>query len=550
VLTRLNHFAPAIPGDPMNRSKVTCCPRLSILIVSAVVTSGLLAGSPVHTDAGDVEGTAATDSSIRTFLGIPYAAPPVGELRWKPPQPAAHWTGVRKAAEFGSRCMQGHIFGDMVFRDQGISEDCLYLNVWTPATSSNAHLPVMVWIYGGGFAAGAASEPRQDGTNLAKKGVVVVSFNYRLGVFGFFSHSELAKESGHRASGNYGLLDQVAALQWVRRNVAQFGGDPHKVTIFGESAGSFSVSALMASPLSKSLFQRAIGESGAFFGDTLSLKPLARSEEADMKFAESIGAGSLDALRAKPATELLEAALNASKQNTVRFAPNIDGYFLPEDAYTIYSKGKQSHLPLLAGWNADEGSYRAIFEKDAPTAHNLVAHARTLFGDKADDFLKVYSSSTDEEAKRSAQDLAGDQFIGYSTWKWIEIQRATGGSPVFRYRFEQAPPMANDANPASADRGAYHSAEIEFVFGTLDSKHLPWRDEDRKVSDLMSSYWANFAKAGDPNGPGLPEWPPYGPKRGYQVMHLSATPHATPDQHRGRYQFLDSVKTHTQATEN
>jgi para-nitrobenzyl esterase len=309
----------------------------------------------------------------------------------------------------------------------------------------------------------------------------------------------------------------------------------------------------MASPLSRGLFQRAIGESGAFFGNTLALKPLAESEDADMKFAESIGASSLEALRAKTANDLLSAASPAARQVEDRFVPNIDGYFLPQDVYTIYAKGKESHVPLLAGWNADEGSYRSIFGKDAPTRENLVAHARALFGDKADEFLKFYPAKTDAEAKQSAQDLAGDRFIAYGTWKWIEMQRSTGGSPVFRYRFEQAPPAApnaSDTDASDSDHGAYHSAEIEFVFGALASKNLPWRDEDRKVSDLMSSYWANFAKSGDPNGPGLAQWPPYGPKRGYQVMHLNATdPHAAPDQHRGRYQFLDSLHSHKQLAE-
>ncbi len=249
-------------------------------------------------DSGQVQGTVSADSKVRMFRGIPFAAPPVGPLRWKAPQPVAKWDGVRQATEFGSRCMQARIYGDMIFRDSGPSEDCLYLNVWAPAAPSPGHLPVMVWIYGGGFTAGSASEPRQDGENLAKKGVVLVSMNYRLGVFGFFSHPDLTKESGHNASGNYGLMDQMAALEWVRRNIAAFGGDPDNVTIFGESAGSFSVSALMASPLAQGLFQKAIGESGAFFGATLSLKPLAAAEAADQTFADSLGAHSLEALRA------------------------------------------------------------------------------------------------------------------------------------------------------------------------------------------------------------------------------------------------------------
>jgi len=483
----------------------------------------------IKVDTGQVKGS--VSNGVATFKGIPFAAPPVGALRWQAPQTAPHWKGVRDAQEFGARCMQANIYNDMIFRDKGPSEDCLYLNVWTPAASAKARLPVMVWIYGGGFAAGAASEPRQDGENLAKKGVVVVSMSYRLGVFGFFSNAELAKESGHNSSGNYGLLDQAAALKWVHRNIAGFGGDPGKVTIFGESAGSFSVSAQMASPLAQGLFQRAIGESGAFFSTVLSQKPLAESEEADAKFAESIGAHSLADLRAKPAAELLDAA---GKQNGIRFAPNIDGYFLAQSVREIYAGGKQSHVPLLAGWNHDEGGYGSIFGKDPPTAANFVAYAHKHFGDRADEFLKLYPADSDEQAKRSAQDLAGDQFIAFSTWKWIEMQGATGNSTVYRYEFDDAPPGGD-----SPSRGAYHSAEIEFVFGALASKNLPWRPEDKALSDLMSTYWSNFAKNGDPNGAGLPQWPAYSSQANYPVMHLDAVSHAAPDDHRQRYEFLD-----------
>jgi para-nitrobenzyl esterase len=494
----------------------------------------LLAASPaavpdiVRVDNGRVKGV--VNNGVTAFKGIPFAAPPVGPLRWKAPQPPSRWKGVRTALDFGPRCMQGNIYDDMVFRDKGPAEDCLYLNVWTPATSAKARLPVMVWIYGGGFAAGAASEPRQDGQNLAKKGVVVVSMNYRLNVFGFFAHAELAGESEHHSSGNYGLLDQLAALRWVHKNVAGFGGDPANVTIFGESAGSFSVSALMASPLAQGLFHRAIGESGAFFGSVLSLKPLSRSEEADAKFAESLGAHSLAELRARPAAELLDAAV---KQNPIRFAPNIDGYFLPRSVREIFAGGQQSHVPLLAGWNRDEGSYHSIFQKDEPTATNFVAYAHQHFGDRAGRFLELYPAENDDQAKRSAQDLAGDQFIAFSTWKWLEMQGATGNSTLYRYEFDDAPPAA-----ANAEATAYHSAEIEFVFGALASKNLPWRPEDNALSDLMSSYWANFARIGDPNGTGLPAWPAYG-KESYAVMHLDANSHQAPDDHRSRYEFLD-----------
>ena len=318
---------------------------------------------------GVLEGVVSADGKVRTFKGIPYAAPPVGPLRWKAPQPAPSWKRVRKAADYGARAMQGRIYNDMVFHDPGPSEDCLYLNLWMPASPPPSKLPVMVWIHGGGFVAGSSSEPRQDAGNLSKKGVMVVSFNYRMGVFGFFAHPELAKESGHNASGNYGLLDQVAALQWIKTNIATFGGDPDNVTIFGESAGSFSVSALMASPLARGLFRRAIGESGAFFGNTLALKSRVQAEEAGVKFAEAaFGTTSLEALRAKPAQALLDAAL---KQPQSYFPPDIDGYFLPADCLSIYAAGQQSHVPLLAGWNRDEAGYQSYFTNDAPSPGEL-----------------------------------------------------------------------------------------------------------------------------------------------------------------------------------
>jgi len=521
----------------MNRDGAMC--RTLLLVIAMALGVRTMAADQVRTDKGAVEGAASADGKVRIFKGVPYAAPPVGALRWKAPAPAPRWTKVREATEFGARCMQGRIYDDMIFRDNGPSEDCLYLNVWTPATSSKAGLPVMVWIHGGGFAAGATSEPRQDGENLARKGVVVVSMNYRLGVFGFFSHADLAKESAHHASGNYGLLDQVAALQWVQRNIAAFGGDPHNVTIFGESAGSISVSALIASPLANGLFQRAIGESGALFSKTRRTKPLAESEEAHEKFADSLGTHSLEALRAKPADEILQAAV---KQELHLFFPNVDGYFLPEDVTAIYAGGKQSHVPLLAGWNADEGNFQSFFDKAEPTAQNFAERAQALFGDQAAAFAKLYAADTDDMAKRSAQDYSGDDFIAYSTWKWLEMHGATGKSPLFRYEFDDAPPAAEGDTAPS--HGAYHSAEIEFVFQALASKKLPWRPEDEKVSDLMSSYWTNFAKTGDPNGLGLPQWPVYKRDGSYEVLHISATPYSAPDAHRGRYEFLDAHAPH------
>ena len=504
-------------------------------VMLAMILAASVPGTErVHTTAGDMEGTVSADAKIRIFRGIPFAAPPVGELRWKPPLPASGWKTVLKATKFGPRCMQVHLYDDMFFRDNGPSEDCLTLNDWTPALSPGAHLPVMFWLHGGGDA-GGSSEPRQDGENLAKKGVVVVSCNYRLGVFGFFALPDLVKESEHHASGNYGLLDQVAALQWVRENIAAFGGDPGNVTVFGESAGAFSVSGLMASPLARGLFQRAIGESGAMFSDMYSVLTLAQSERRCQKFADSLGKHTLAELRALPADQLLQAA--AKQPEDWFWRANIDGYFLPEDTRSIYASGKQSHVPLLAGWNADEQGYADLLEKAEPTAQNYIARLHALFQDGAESYLKFYPAGTDGEAKQSAQDLASDLFISYSTWKWIEMHAATGKSPIYRYQFDDALPQ----RASVPSRGAYHSAEIEFVFDVLASKNLPWRPEDQKLSDLMSSYWTNFAKRGDPNGPGLPTWPAYGSQTHYQVMHLCADPYSHPDEHRARYEFLDSL---------
>lgn len=516
-------------------------------VASLVVLLGrsAVAADVVRIDSGLLEGTTEAAADIRVFKGIPFAAPPLGDLRWREPRPITPWPGVRKAVEFGPRPMQGRIYSDMVFRDTGPSEDCLYLNVWTPAKSAQERLPVMVWIYGGGFRAGAGSEPRQDGGNLARKGVVVVNFNYRLGVFGFLAHPELTQESGHGASGNYGLLDQVAALRWVRQNIAAFGGDPDNVTIFGESAGSASVCALMATPLARGLFRRAIGESGACFrvkSRKSERQSLAESEAQGVKFAASLGAKTLAGLRAKPAAEVLQAALGDAAS---RFDPDIVGYFLPKDLPAIFAAGEQSHVPLLAGWNADEVRVYQTFGTARPTVQSFVENVRKQFGGAAGTLLKLYPAGSEDEAVSAAGDLADDLFIGYETWKWIEMQYETGGSPVYRFSFDQPVPPApgaviNGAPATAKDVGARHAGEIEYVFGTQDSSNAPWQSDDRKLSETMMAYWTNFARSGDPNGSGLPAWPRYDKPDGYQVMHLSANVHAAPESHRERYEFLDT----------
>jgi para-nitrobenzyl esterase len=493
----------------------------------------------VKTDKGKVQGYVSTDGQIRIFKGIPFAAPPVGQLRWKPPQPAAKWHDTRQATSYGYHCMQPLLWDDMIFHDPGGSEDCLTLNVWTPAKDKNAKLPVMVWIFGGGFTAGATSEGRQDGENLAHKGVIVVSMNYRLNIFGFFVHPELTAESPQHASGNYGLLDQTAAIQWVHNNIQQFGGDPNKVTIFGESAGSFSVSAQMASPLAKTLFQRAIGESGGAFSATLPFVTREEREKVDPEKAGKIlGVTKLADLRVLSADQILKAATPEPGGNSVRYAPDIDGYFLPDSVSAIYAAGKQAHVPLIAGWNADE---EGIPQKTL-TVTEYTDTAQKRFGPNADKYLAAYSATTDDEALRAAKDLAGDLFIAHSTWRWLEAQVATGGQPVYRYHFEWPSP-GDKFHPAGT---TFHSDDIEYVFGTLDSRQgAVWRPEDRKMSDLIQSYWTNFAKTGDPNGGGLPKWPTYNATGGWQVMHLTPTPEARPDTQRARYEFLEQQPAKT-----
>src|SRR6202042_3721558 len=397
---------------------------VGIVLLAATTLQGANSKSHAKVDTGKLEGK--SDGTINAFLGIPYAAPPVGDLRWKPPARPAKWQGTRKATEFGARCMQSRIYDDMIFRDPGPSEDCLYLNVWVPARRPGGRLPVMVWVYGGGFAAGATSEPRQDGTNLAKENVVVVSMNYRLGIFGFFAHPELAKENAHNATGNYGLMDQSAALEWVKRNIAQFGGDPGNVTIFGESAGSFSVSEQMASPVSKGLFHKAIGESGgAFASHALPMRTKDQAAEEGARFAkDKLNADTLAALRALPAQKVLDAQLALKGEG--RFAPNIDGYFLPESPEAIFAAGKQSDVPLLAGWNRDEGSFG--MPKDKQYAAALKGIATKDFTAKSDEFLKLYAADDNAQAARSLEDYEGDYFIAFSTWRWIDAQLKTGKS--------------------------------------------------------------------------------------------------------------------------
>jgi para-nitrobenzyl esterase len=486
---------------------------------------------------GVVEGTAET-SGIRSFKGIPYAAPPVGALRFADPQPVQSWQGVRKAQAFGPRAMQLPLYSDMKFRSDGMSEDCLYLNVWTPATAAGAHLPVLVYFYGGGFACGDGSEYRYDGESMARRGIVTITVNYRLGIFGFLAHPDLSRESVHHSSGNYGLLDQHAALVWVQQNIAAFGGDPARVTIAGESAGSISVCAQMASPLSKGLFAGAIGESGSLLGSTKPL-PLVTAEQTGTAIAADLGYKSIADLRAMTATDLMQAVKRA------RFPTVIDGYFLPESPEDIYSQGDQMKVPLLAGWNSAEVPYGAFLGGAAPTVESYEAVVRKIYGDKADEVLPLYKAGTTEEVEQAATDLATDRFIAYSTWKWIDRATATGGKPVYRYLYAHPrPPAAGAAAGGVAAggapvMGAGHSWEIEYALGNLHTNTVyAWTQDDDKVSNVMETYFVNFIKSGDPNGKGLPTWTPM--KAGVsEIMVIDVHTHAEKEKHPERYRWMD-----------
>ncbi|MEO8721290.1 MAG: carboxylesterase family protein [Ginsengibacter sp.] len=508
----------------------------------------------VKTLNGKLQGIA--NSGISEFKGIPYAAPPIDKLRWREPQPVQSWNDIRKADHFGPRGMQLNVFGDMNFRSDGMSEDCLYLNVWTPSKTFMDKLPVLVYFYGGGYIAGDGSEPRYDGESMARQGIVALTVNYRLGVFGFFSNPELTKESPHHASGNYGLLDQAAALKWVQENIASFGGDPKKITIAGESAGSFSVSALMASPLSKDIIAGAIGESGSLLGLTPTAS-LAEAERAGTRFSNGIKKNSLTELRTMPAEELLNATKNMGYGN---FPVAVDGYFFPESPLTIYESGQQSHVPLLVGWNSEEMGYQMILGAKKPTVENYTKAVQKLYGDQAEDALKVYPAKNDAEVNPAATALAGDRFIAYSTWKWSEVQSKTGDEKVYRYFFKHPRPdmrqemsdaVANLAGGISKDTtdkksssalpaGAVHSAEIEYALGNLATNRVyDWQPEDFKVSAIMQNFFANFIKTGNPNGLGVPHWPAIDQNKAVEIMHIDVDSKTESEMHRDRYLFME-----------
>ena len=528
--------------------------KKTILSLATLLFSmSMMAQTQVKTVEGILEGKDL--SGITIFKGVPFAAPPVGNLRWKAPQPVQKWEGVRKATEYGPNPMQEALFGDMNFGTKVNSEDCLYLNIWTPAKTMKEHLPVLIYFNGGGLMAGSGSEPRYAGDAMARKGIISITANYREGIFGFFAHPQLSKETSYKGSGNYGFMDQVAAIQWVKDNIEAFGGDPNRITIVGESAGSMSVSALMASPLCQGLFAQAMGSSGSVMGfnKVLTLK---EAEQKGVELAKQIGKKNIKDLRALPAEELMKLA-------AVKAIPtyNIDGYFLTEQPTETYAKGNQTKVPLLVGGNNQEMSPWAVLAGKQPTVENLKAGAKAMFGDNVDEAFRLYGINSDKDVlEQPGINLASDLFLDYSTWKWGNMHKLTSGQPVYRYRYcHPRPAMAIKGKVAGLaggvvdakegqpqmpqDKGAVHSADIEYAMGTLPTNRVyDWQPEDYMVSDIFSQYYVNFVKTGNPNGLGLVEWPTTNGKAVAPVLQIDVNTTVKADeQMEKRYDFIDKI---------
>jgi para-nitrobenzyl esterase len=505
---------------------------------------------------GVIEGLYDTKTGLQMYFGVPFAKPPVGELRWKAPQPLDNWNGILQTKAFGPRPVQAMVFGDMNFRSNGMNEDCLYLNVWTPAKRNTKGLPVLVYFYGGGFVAGDGSEPRYDGASMARKGIVAVTVNYRLNIFGFFAHPELSKESSYKGSGNYGLLDQHAALKWVQKNIEAFGGDPKKVTIAGESAGSISVSAHMASPLSRGLIAGAIGESGAAISPTLPPVPLEEAEKTGLEFAKNAGYSSLSQLRALSTRDVYEIYTESRRFG---FPTVIDGYFYPKSLSEIFAAREQAQIPLLLGWNSAEIPGMAFMQGLPYTEENYIKKVKENYPDSFEEALRLYPHSSAREIELSATALASDRFISYSTWKWFDLHRKNSSQPVYRYLYSKPrPPLVDqslssgfaggtqqkaEAGKTPEPVGAPHACEIEYCMGNLPLvKEYAWTKDDYKVSETMQNYFANFIIKGNPNGEKLPEWPAAEPNDSTPpVMILDVQSKTVDAKDDARYLFLDKA---------
>ncbi len=454
----------------------------------------------IRIESGLINGYYNEKTGVTVYKGIPFAAPPVGDLRWKVPQPPIPWKGVRQCVEFGPSPMQPKpvpflfLGPEFVVPQQPISEDCLYLNVWTGARSPSEKRLVLVWIYGGGFFSGGAAAPGYSGEALARQGIIFVSFNYRLGIFGFLSHPLLTAESPHHSSGNYALMDQIAALTWVRKNIQAFGGDPNHVTIAGQSAGSASVNCLLASPLARGLFQGAIGESGSLVLENplLKMRSLQEAEKEGDRIAKKLNAADLSSLRAIPANEL-------EQKTGGFFSPITDGYVMPVSVAEAFKKGLQTHVPLMTGWNGDEGFLLSINSRE------IFAKQAGEFGTDSNLFKRYFPSRTDSESIASQIRLSVDKTIGVAEYIWALKQNENRSSNTFLYLFERKPPAEGDKKRF----GAYHTAEIGYALYNLDSIQRAWLPVDRDLEKLMSAYWVQFVKTGNPNATGLPMWQPF-----------------------------------------
>jgi para-nitrobenzyl esterase len=507
-----------------------------IILVFFVIHLSAQTASPVKVEQGLLQGVRVNDLTV--YKGVPFAAPPVGELRWRAPQRAAQWKGIKQASQFAPAPVQG---GN---HPSGKSEDCLYLNVWTPAKSERDRIPVLVWIYGGGFSFGSTSEPVYNGENLARKGVVLVSISYRVGPLGFLAHPELSAENSNGVSGNYGLLDMIAGLEWIKKNVAAFGGDPNKVTIFGESAGGIAVSMLCASPLAKGLFHGAISQSGGSFGPPRkttypgeNLKTLKVAEADGKEFAKKAGVASIKELREIAADSLPSGWGIGSSW------PIIDGHVVPDDQYKLYESGRYNDVPVLIGYNSDEGlSFIGMLRTKGPKEY--IESVRGRYGKFADALLKAYPVG-DSTLAKGARDLLRDAAFGWHTWSWARLQSRTGKSSVYYYYFDQHP--AYPETSPQAGHGSPHAQEIPFVFQHLDASDRTVSDSDHSISQAMSTYWTNFAKHGNPNGKEVPEWRRFN-KNG-EVMYFQQTPHLGPIPSVESLHVLDSYFAWRRSTE-
>ncbi len=468
----------------------------------------------VQIESGLITGYYNKQTGIVAFKGVPYAAPPLGKLRWRPPRPAIPWNGVKDCTVFGPSPMQAKpvsflmIGPEFVVPQQPLSEDCLYLNVWTGARSADEKRPVLIWIYGGGFITGGSAAPGYSGEALAKQGIIFVSFNYRLGIFGFFAHPALSNESGHHSSGNYALMDQIAAINWVKENIRAFGGDPDRITIAGQSAGSASVNCLLASPLAAGLFQGAIGESGSLVVENpiLHMRSLSEAEKEGERLAKKLNAGSLEKLRSIPAGIL-------QQKTSGFFSPIVDGYVMPLSVTDAYKNDKQMHIPLITGWNGDEGFIFGISDKET------FARQAAGYGKDSGLFKKYFPFRTDSESVNSQIALAVDKTIGISEYRWAVTQNEHAEAKTFLYLFKRKPPAEGEKKRF----GAYHTAEIGYALHNLDSIGRAWEPVDRKLEKIMSAYWVQFVKTGDPGLPDLPHWGPFSNQNPQSIIFGDST---------------------------